>query len=160
MGWFGGIGGALCPGVGWFFSLVPSNNRDWQPDIAILPWAEIAGEKITVHNIRNCDYRTETDFTCHYYDRMFDLARLGTVDLFLVYWGSPYIAHTMLSFGFEDQGNVCFSIETRKEKGKDYSAIKGFFRQYETTYVVADERDVVRLAPISVTRTSTCTVCR
>ncbi len=129
----------------WFFSLVPSNNRDWQPDLAVLPWAEITGDKIQFHNIRNCDYRTETDFTCHYYDRTFDLAKLQTLDLFLVYWGSPNIAHTMLSFGFEGQGNVCFSIETRKEKGEEYSAVKGFFRQYEMMYVVADERDVVRL---------------
>lgn len=98
-----------------------------------------------MHNIRNCDYRTETDFTCRYDDRVFDLAGLRTVDLFLVYWGSPNIAHTMLSFGFEGGGNVCFSIETRKEKGEDYSAVKGFFRQYEKIYVVADERDVVRL---------------
>ncbi len=129
----------------WFFSLTPSNDRDWQPDLAVLPWSEINGSEVILHNIRNCDYRTETDFSCNYYDRTFDLAKLRTIDLFLVYWGSPNIAHTMLSFGFEDTGNVCFSIETRKEKGEEYSAMKGFFRQYEKIYVVADERDVVRL---------------
>jgi len=129
----------------WFLSLSPSHDRDWQPDVTVLPWSEMTGDTITLHNIRNCDYRTETDFTCTYYDRPFDLARLRTLDLFLVYWGSPNIAHTMLSFGFEGQGNVCFSIETRKEKGEDYSSIKGFFRQYEKMYVMADERDVVRL---------------
>ncbi len=131
--------------VGWFLSLSPSNNRDWQADLAQLSWSERVGERITVHNIRNCDYRTETDFTCHYYDRTFDLGKLRTVDFFLIYWGSPNIAHTMMSFGFEGEGNVCFSIETRKEKGEDYSAVKGFFRQYEKVYIVADERDVVRL---------------
>lgn len=129
----------------WFFSLTPSNDRDWQPDLAVLPWSEKNGSEVTLHNIRNCDYRTETDFSCNYYDRTFDLAKLQTLDLFLVYWGSPNIAHTMLSFGFADGGNVCFSIETRKEKGEEYSAMKGFFRQYEKIYVVADERDVVRL---------------
>jgi Domain of unknown function (DUF4105) len=129
----------------WFVSLEPSNSRDWQKDLAVLPWSEMDGDKIVLHNIRNCDYRTEFDFTCHYYDRTFDLSKLHTLDLFLVYWGSPYIAHTMLSFGFEDGGNVCFSIETRKEKGEEYSAVKGFFRQYEKIYVMADERDVVRL---------------
>lgn len=129
----------------WFLSLTPSNTRDWQPDLSVLPHADVAGDKITLHNIRNCDYRTETDFTCSYHDQTFDLASLRTLDLFLVYWGSPNIAHTMLSFGFEDGGNVCFSIETRKEKDEEYSAIKGFFRQYEKIYVVADERDVVRL---------------
>ena len=123
----------------------PSNNRDWQPDLATLAWAEIVGDKVTIHNIRNCDYRTETDFTVHHYDKTFDLSKLKGVDFFLVYWGSPKIAHTMMSFDFEGQGNVCFSIETRKEKGEDYSTVKGFFRQYELIYVVADERDLVRL---------------
>jgi len=131
--------------VVWWLTIPPSNNRDWQPDVAVLPRATFAGDLVTIYNIRNCDYRSETDYTCSYYDRTFDLARLKSVDLFLVYWGSPYIAHTMLSFGFEGQGQVCFSIETRKEKGEDYSAIKGFFKQYELTYIVADERDVVRL---------------
>lgn len=145
--WAGFIiaGFSFAVAVSWFLSLAPANNRDWQPDLAVLAWAEITGDKVVLHNIRNCDYRTETDFTCRYDDRVFDLAGLRTVDLFLVYWGSPNIAHTMLSFGFEGGGNVCFSIETRKEKGEDYSAVKGFFRQYEKIYVVADERDVVRL---------------
>jgi hypothetical protein len=131
--------------VAWWLRMPPSNDRDWQPDLATLAWAEIVGDKVTIHNIRNCDYRTETDFTCHYYDRTFDLSKLKGVDFYLVYWGSPSIAHTMMSFDFEGQGNVCFSIETRKQKGQEYSTIKGFFRQYEIIYVVADERDLVRL---------------
>lgn len=129
----------------WWLLMPPSNNRDWQPDLATLSWAEITGDKVTVHNIRNSDYRTETDFTVRHYDKTFDLSKLKSVDFFLVYWGSPEIAHTMMSFDFEGQGNICFSIETRKENGEDYSTIKGFFRQYELIYVVADERDLVRL---------------
>jgi len=123
----------------------PSNDRDWQPDLATLAWADITGDRVTIHNIRNCDYRTETDFTVRHYDKTFDLEKLKNVDFFLVYWGSPKIAHTMMSFDFERQGSVCISIETRKEKGEDYSTVKGFFRQYEIAYVVADERDLVRL---------------
>jgi hypothetical protein len=131
--------------VVWWLTIPPANNRDWQPDVMVLPRATIAGDKVTIHNIRNCDYRSETDYACSYYDRTFDLDKLKSLDLFLVYWGSPYIAHTMFSFGFEGQGQVCFSIETRKEQGEEYSSVKGFFKQYELTYVVADERDVVRL---------------
>ena len=129
----------------WWLLMPPSNNRDWQPDLATLAWADIAEDTVTIHNIRNADYKTETDFTIHHYDKTFDLTELKGIDLFLVYWGSPKIAHTMMSFDFGEQGNVCFSIETRKEKGEDYSTIKGFFRQYEIIYVVADERDLVRL---------------
>jgi hypothetical protein len=128
----------------WWLSLQPSNNRDWQPDLAVLPYADITGNQVTIHNIRNCDYRTETDFDVHYYDKTFDLDQLRTVDLYLVTWGSPHIAHTMASFGFTNGDYICFSIETRKE-GEDYSAVKGLFRQFELTYVIADERDLVRL---------------
>jgi hypothetical protein len=131
--------------LAWWFSLQPSNNRDWLPDMAVLPYADIAGNQVNIHNIRNCDYRTETDYDVHHYDRTFDLDALRTVDLYLVTWGSPDIAHTMISFGFTNGQYVCFSIETRKQKGEEYSALRGFFRQFELTYVIADERDLVRL---------------
>ena len=131
--------------VTWWFSLQPSNNRDWLPDVAVLPYADINGNQIIIHNIRNCDYRTETDYTVQHYDKTFDLDALRTADLYLVTWGSPHIAHTMISFGFTNGDYVCFSIETRKEKGEDYSAAKGLFRQFELTYIIADERDLVRL---------------
>ena len=123
----------------------PSNTRNWQQDVVLLPWADIQGTSVTIHNIRNCAYRSETDYTVRHYDRTFDLTRLKSLDLSLVYWGSPRIAHTMLSFGFEGGGMVCFSAETRKQVGEAYSSFKGFFRQYELTYVVADERDLIGL---------------
>lgn len=131
--------------LGWWLSLRPSNERDWSPDRALPPYAEIEGNRVTVRNIRNCDYRTEMDYTVRHYDKTFDLDTLRTVDLFVVHWGSPWIAHTMVSFGFEGGGQLCVSIETRNEAGESYSALKGFFRQFEITYVIADERDVVRL---------------
>jgi len=131
--------------LAWWFTLQPSNERDWQPDVAVLPYTTTNGNQITLRNIRNCDYRTETDFDVRYYDKAFDLDKLRTVDLYMVYWGSPNMAHTMVSFGFEGGDHVCFSIETRKQKGQGYSAIKGLFRQFELIYIVGDERDLVRL---------------
>ena len=131
--------------LGWWLTLQPANDRDWQPSVAVLPYAALNGNQIAIHNIRNFDYRTETDFDVHHYDKTFDLDQLSTVDLYLVTWGSPHIAHTMISFGFTNGDYVCFSIETRMEKGESYSALRGFFRQFELTYVIADERDVVRL---------------
>ena len=131
--------------LAWWLSLQPSNTRDWQPDVAVLPYADINHDQVTIHNIRNCDYRTETDYTVRLYDKTFALDQLRTVDMYLVTWGSPHIAHTMISFGFTSGDYVCFSIETRKQIGQEYSAVKGLFRQFEVTYVVADERDLVRL---------------
>ncbi|MDO9596080.1 MAG: DUF4105 domain-containing protein [Azoarcus sp.] len=129
----------------WWSGIEPSNERDWQTDVAVLPKATIEGDLITVHNIRNFDYRSETDYTPAYYDRRFDLRKLEGVDLVAVYWMGPAIAHVFLSFAFDDGEHLAISIETRKEKGEAYSTLKGFFRQYELYYVVGDERDLIRL---------------
>lgn len=131
--------------VAWWSTIKASNDRVWQPEVAVLPYATFQGDLVTVHNIRNFDYRSETDFTPAYYDRTFDLRQLDSVDLIAVYWMGPAIAHTFLSFGFEGGNHLAISIETRKEQGEEYSTIKGFFKQYELYYVVADERDVIRL---------------
>jgi hypothetical protein len=125
-------------------SATPSNSRDWQPEVAVLPHATIDGDRVTVHNIRNFDYRTETDFTRAYYDRTFDIRQLDRVDLVAVYWMGPAIAHLFLTFGFGDQ-HLAISIEARKDRTRPYATLPGFFRQYELVYVVADERDVIRV---------------
>jgi len=131
--------------LAWFFSLTPSNDRDWQADVATLPYATVAGDIVTMHNIRNFDYRSETDYTPAYYDKRFDVSKLTGVDIIAVYWMGPAVAHIFVSFEFAGSDHLAVSIETRKEKGEEYSTLKGFFRQYELYYVVADERDVIRL---------------
>lgn len=131
--------------VAWWLSIKPSNDRDWQPDVAKPAYATVDGDRITVHNIRNFDYRSETDYTPDWYEKTYDLSKLEGVDLVAVYWMGPAIAHTFVSFAFAGRDHLAISIETRKEKGEAYSTIKGFFRQYELFYVVADERDVIRL---------------
>jgi hypothetical protein len=123
----------------------PSNERDWQTDVAVLPHASVDGDIVTVHNIRNFAYRSEFDYTAAYYDRRFDVKQLEGVDLVAAYWMGPDIAHVFLSFAFAGDDHLAVSIETRKEKGEGYSTLKGFFRQYELYYVVADERDAIRL---------------
>ncbi|MBY0399704.1 DUF4105 domain-containing protein [Myxococcota bacterium] len=123
----------------------PSNDRDWQPDVARLPRAEIDGDRVTLRDIRDFDYRTETDYTPRYYDKTFDLRELDEVDLITVYWMGDAIAHVMLGFGFAGRDYLTISIETRKEKGESYDTIRGFFRQYELIYVVGDDRDLIRL---------------
>ena len=131
--------------LAWWRGIELSNARDWQADVALLPRATIEGDVVTLHNIRNFDYRSETDYTPASYDKRFELSRLEGVDLVAVYWMGPAIAHIFVSFAFAGDEHLAISIETRKEKGEGYSTVKGFFRQYELYYVVADERDVIRL---------------
>lgn len=135
----------FCLIVSWWLNIKPSNDRDWQPDVAVLPYATVQDTLVTVHNIRNLTYRTETDFDIHYYDKTFDLNKLDSVDMIAVYWMGDAIAHIMMSFGFQGNDFVVFSIETRKEKGEGYSTIKGFFKQYELIYIAGDERDLIRV---------------
>jgi hypothetical protein len=131
--------------LGWFFSIRPSNDRQWLTDVAVVPYAEIDGDRVTVHNIRNFTYTADEVYTPAYYDKTFDLSKLKRVDYILSYWSGRAIAHSMASFEFDDNQFLAFSIETRKERGESYSAVQGFFRQYELTYVIADERDVLKL---------------
>ncbi|MFZ0134299.1 MAG: DUF4105 domain-containing protein [Desulfobacterales bacterium] len=131
--------------VAWWLTIPASNHRAWQADVALLPYATVTGEQVTIHNIRNLNYRTETDFDVRYFDKTFDLGRLQSVDLIAVYWMGDAIAHVMVSFGFQEQDFVTFSIETRKELGEEYSTLKGFFKQYELIFVVGDERDLIRV---------------
>jgi hypothetical protein len=126
-------------------NIAPSNTRAWKPGVAVLPEASFDGTRVSIRNIRNFDYLTESDFSVSYYDRTFDLDQLDSVDLFASYWSGTAIAHVILSFGFRDGPPVAISIERRDERNEDYSTIKGLFKQYELFYVVADERDVVRL---------------
>ncbi|MGZ8500338.1 MAG: Lnb N-terminal periplasmic domain-containing protein [Candidatus Binatia bacterium] len=126
-----------------FLRIPASNVRDWQPDVANLPYATINGDLIAVHNVRNFDYRTETDFTPRWETRTYNLSKLDSADVIAVYWAGKAIAHVMVSFGFAGKDYLSVSIETRKEKDESYSTLAGFFRQYELYYVVADERDVV-----------------
>jgi len=129
----------------WWLSVKPLQNRDWQPDDAESAWSETQGDEVTIHNVRNCDYRTEKDYTCQWETRTFNLSKLSGADIFITWWGPTLIAHPIVSFDFGEQGHVPLSIETRDVVGQSYSAIRGFFRQYALIYIVTDERDVIRL---------------
>lgn len=131
--------------VVWWFSLQPSNNRHWQADVAQMPWSEVYGDRVTVHNVRDFEYVTETDYKPRWTVKQISLSQISGVDLFVTYWGSPWIAHAIVSFALGAGNHLAMSIEARKELGENYSAVRGFFRQYELIYLAAEERDVVRV---------------
>ena len=131
--------------LGWWATILPRANRDWQPDMARIADARIAGDVLTVANVRNFDWRSETDFTPRWETRTYRLSQLTGADLFLSYWAGENIAHAIISFTFADSDPLAFSIEIRKERGERYSAIAGFFKTYELALIAADERDVVKV---------------
>ena len=129
----------------WWLNIEPSNDRQWQTDVQKTAYATFEDNLVTVHNIRNFNYTSEFDYQPAYYTKTYDLNKLEGVDLFAVYWMGPAIAHTMVSFNFGPGNHLAVSIEARKEQNEGYSTIKGFFRQFELIYIVADERDIIRL---------------
>lgn len=126
-----------------WLAIPASNDRDWQPEVAVAPHATLDGDRVTIHGVRNFRYRSETDFDPHWEDRSYDLRELDSLDVVASYWSGPHIAHILLSFGFGGKDYVAISIETRKERGEVYSTLGGFFKLYELVYVVADERDLI-----------------
>ena len=125
----------------------PSLNRDWTADQKVLAEAFIDGDKVNIKNIRNIKYRTKSDYDVAYYDKTFDLNKLDSV-WFMVepFSGHGFgAAHTLVSFGFEGGSYVSISVEIRKEEGESFSVQKGLLRQFELVYVIADEKDVIKL---------------
>ncbi|WP_408873427.1 DUF4105 domain-containing protein [Gluconobacter roseus] len=136
--------GVLCAGLSlWYVTDPPRNDREWQGEYAIPADVVMDGSLAHIHHVRNFIYRTTQDYTPRYYDAIYNLDDLSSVDLVTSYWAGNAIAHVFLSFGFRDGRHVAISIETRRQKKFQYSTIAGFFHHYETFYVTADERDLI-----------------
>lgn len=139
----------IIAGIGYLLLVLlvhPTNQRDWSPDQQRLATAEFDGDRVLVRNVRNAHYRSTTDFDVHWEDRSYDLRQLDSVWYVVepfASWRGP--AHTFLSFGFGNGEHVAISVEIRKERGESFSPIWGLLRQYELTYIVGDERDLIGL---------------
>lgn len=131
--------------IGWWTTITPTNDRIWAPEVARTVTATINGDRLVVRNVRNFTWRSDTDFDPRWEERTYHLSHVTDVDLIMSYWAGEAIAHTIVSFGFDDAPRLAFSIETRKESHEGYSSIAGFFKQYELAIIAADERDVVRI---------------
>jgi Domain of unknown function (DUF4105) len=129
----------------WWSQIHPSNNRIWADDVAQVTTGVVDGDQVTLRNVRNFDWRTQTDYTQRWETRTYDLRRLNSLDMILSYWSMPAIAHVLISFGFDDGEHVVFSVEIRREKTESFSEIGGFFKEFELSVIACDERDVIRV---------------
>jgi hypothetical protein len=129
----------------WWQRIAPSNDRIWTDDVAQMATGTVDGNRVTLHNVRNFDWRSDTDYTQRWETRTYELDRLNSVDMIMSYWTVPAIAHMLISFGFDDGAHVVFSVEIRREKRQSYSEIGGFFKEFELSVIAADERDVIRV---------------
>jgi hypothetical protein len=129
----------------WWTHINPTNDHVWADDVAKMTTGVVEGNQVTLHDVRNFDWRSETDYTQRWETRTYDLDRLRSVDMIMSYWTGPAIAHMLISFGFDDGSQVVFSVEIRRQKTQQFSEVGGFFKEFELSIIAADERDVVRL---------------
>ncbi len=129
--------------LGWFVSIRPSHDRPWRPEVAVMPRAIVDGDRVRITGFRNFDYRGRDDFTERWEEREVSLSRLTSLDFFISYWSVGPVAHTFVSFNFDDVPPVCISIEIRPEVGESFEPVPALFKQFELIYVVGAERDIV-----------------
>ncbi len=127
----------------WWQTIRPSHDRPWRPEVAVMPKATIDGDRVRITGVRNFTYRSVDDFTVHYEDREILLSHLTSVDFFVSYWQLGPVAHTFLSFNFDNAPPLSISIETRPEVGEGFNPLASLFKQFELIYVVGDEHDLV-----------------
>jgi hypothetical protein len=129
----------------WWHRIAPSNDRIWADDVAQMTSGTVDGQRVTLRNVRNFEWRSDTDYTQRWETRSYDLDRLNSVDMIMSYWRGPSIAHMLISFGFDTGEHVVFSVEIRRERHEGFSEIGGFFKEFELSVIAADERDVIRV---------------
>jgi hypothetical protein len=129
--------------VAWWISIPPSHDRNWRPEVAVMPRVTIDGDRVRITNVRDFEYRTRNDFTVRYKEREVDLSHLTGIDFYVSYWREGLVGHTFLSFIFDNAPPLSISIETRPEVGEGFDPIASLFKQFELIYVVGEERDLV-----------------
>lgn len=129
----------------WWSTILPSNDRDFAPEVAHGVTGRVEGDELQLWNVRNFSWVSPTQFHENWETRNYDLAKLQSADFYLVYFMGPLIAHSMVSFAFSDGRHLMFSVEIRPERGQPFSAIAGFFRRYMLVFLAADERDYLFL---------------
>jgi len=134
--------------VAWWLTIAPSSNRNWRPEVAVMPRAFIDGDHVRISGVRNFDYRSRNDFTPHYEEREVDLSHVTGLDFYVSYWSEVPVAHTFVSFLFDNAAPLSISIETRPEVGRGFEPIASLFKQFELIYVVGEERDLVGVRAI------------
>ena len=131
--------------LAWWSTIAPTNHRAWADDVSHLLTGEAHGSVVTLRNVRDFTWRSDDDYDARWETQSYDLDRLVSADALLSHWGSQAIAHAMISFGFDDGRHLVFSVEIRKRRGQAFSAVGGFFKDFESILVAAPESDIVRV---------------
>jgi hypothetical protein len=130
--------------LAWWLTLKPSNERAWRP-CGPEPPGRIDGDRVTIHNVRNCDLPHRRRLHAALGDSLIRPFTNTGHGYFPYLLGLALDRTSIVSFQFGDNDYIAMSIETRKRCGRAVLGHPRFFRYYELIYTVSDERDVVRL---------------
>ncbi len=131
-------------GIGiWWQTLSPPIEANWSPQVARQLQGEVDGDILTLTNMRDFKWRGPEDYDENWIDRSYDLSTIKSTDLVLSYWGSPMMAHMIVSFGFENGEYLAWSVEVRRLEGGSFSPISDFFKSHTISYIASPETDVI-----------------
>jgi hypothetical protein len=126
---------------------VPKLEDDWNSDCEMTTTGDIDGSKIRFNNVRNFFWRTTRDRD-ESWDAFVDVNADEIKDVWFVvdhFHKIHGMAHTFLTFEFNDGTCLSFSFEARRRKGQRYHPWPGFWRHYELYLLVGYERDLLGL---------------
>ena len=125
--------------------MTEENKEDWDVGFGRTPSIQFhENGSVEICNVRNFRYECSSTHAACWETRTYDLQTTCFVDFIVVPFAKRSdLAHTMVSFGFNDGRYLSISVEARRKVGQVYSVLKGLFRAYPLVYVIADERDVI-----------------
>ncbi len=132
--------------ITWLFFQQPSHDRDWEVGQEGLPSIIFNEDDVTINNYRNFVWHKDGKIDNVYETKSFKLSDLETVDVIISHFDDfEGLAHIFISFGSKTGEHIIMSLETRREKGEEFSPYWGIMRQFEIIYVVGSEEDVIGL---------------
>ncbi|MGH6950146.1 MAG: DUF4105 domain-containing protein [Vitreimonas sp.] len=124
------------------FTGPPRADRDWYPYLARSVDVTVSEQSFAVSPVSDWSYAREGPTSEAYFDASYNFADLRQVWFMIEPQpGSQLAAHTLLLFEFEGDRLLGLTIEARRERNEDYSAVRGVFNAFELTYIWGTARD-------------------
>lgn len=134
----------------WFIRVRPRQPQleaVWNSDCELITTADIDDTKITFRNVRNFFWRTTKDRDESWIDEVkVDTEEIKDIWFIVDHFHSLHgLAHTYLTFEFNDGTCLSFSFEARRRVKHRYHPWDGLWRNYELYLLVALESDMTGL---------------